>query len=331
MSSPKNIYLELRSNGSIASIPAVKRNMAEIHEIFAVMPGYKKLGKHLIELNVNGSIKKIALLRIVPEGNKDILERKRVQLSKSMFDSLPDAIVAVYTMDDGCVFVSSSSVESLLDLPDNITTLFRLDLRFLRKALLSKVKIENVHSRGKMTTLIASKSIEGIFEQSGSDSLEEKDFLIDSADQYDVFDFEDIIQPEVDPIDLKKIGDFAEEIVWNSLGIDKERMHENLELIIGEKIKEVKWVNEEKEMYMPYDLVVNGNIYIEVKGSINQGSFIYSNNEKTFGDEKTEKYFLIKIDGIELDKKRFESFLIYKHEDLKEMAITPISYNVKEK
>ena len=90
-------------------------------------------------------------------------------------------------------------------------------------------------------------------------------------------------------------------------------------------------MNKEKEMFKPYDLVVNGNIYIEVKGSLNLGSFIYSNNEKLFGDQNSDKYFLIKIDGIEMDKKMFKSFLIYDHKDLKEMVITPISYNVKEK
>ena len=343
MSNPKNKYYELSKNVELELVPAVKRSNDELHEVFKNMDGYKYINKHLIELSVNGEQKLIAIFRIVPEGDEGINYKKRylkrVQISRKDVTKIPDYIVCAYINKWFNVFVRTTSLKSLNNLPKNSTTLFRVDIRNLQALIVNKNTNNNilklsVKSRKFNTDLYLSTDINLIF---NNYHITNKKFEINEED-FEILDISlDISQYDNNNQNLDNnlvpdpnVGRLTEKLAYDDL------MNPNSDLYLNftkycNKIDSVIWVNKEKEQFLPYDFVINKNIYVEIKGSKYSSTFIMSQNEREFMLSKnTKQYYLIKFNYVNMERKMFDEFLIYTKKQLNLMKMNPMSFLVKE-
>lgn len=329
----KNWYIELNENSQLVKKEAERRKPADFHKPFEEMKGYKKITDHLIELEIKGQKKKVGIFNLVPEGLSGNFYSKRVQIKKNDLLELPDEIIVVYIHKNLNIFIRTDSVSSAMDLPKNITTLFRLDVRFLQEVFFEGVLRKEVISRHKKATLTVSRDFDSLFDKSTNEkptfSTEKYDTqdidLIPEEEDIDI-DFESDI--EIENESAIEIGRLAEEIVFAEL---KAKYGKIFDLLKGKIDHEsLVWTNEKKEQFMPFDLK-DDNIFIEVKGSVGDSRFIYTNNENEFRKQNRANYYLVKLDGINLKTKKYENVNLYSSADIDDMQMLVINYLVKER
>lgn len=129
--------------------------------------------------------------------------------------------------------------------------------------------------------------------------------------------------------DIEKIGYITEELIFK---LFKEKNTKIIEEKIKSKIKNFYWNNQKEESYLPYDFLINENIFLEVKGTIkNDFNFIMSENEWKFKNEKNENYFLINIRWENVENQKY-SIKIYNYNELNKCKIIESKkYIVKDK
>lgn len=327
----KNWYIELNENSQLVKKEAERRKPADFHKPFEEMKGYKKISDHLIELDINGEKKKVGIFNLVPEGMSGNFYSKRVQIKRSDLLELPDEIIVVYIHKNLNIFIRTNSVSSAKDLPQNITTLFRLDIRFLQETFFESVIKKTVISRHKEAVLTISRDFNLLFNEKQVEKAEEtnqtfytQDISLIPEDNDEDFDFTNADNA----IDEKEIGRLAEEIVFNELKMKSGEIYEKFAAVTN--IKGLTWMNEKREQFLPFDLK-DDNIFIEVKGSVNSGKFIYSNNENEFRKANSKNYFLIKLDEIDLQTKKYSHATLYSSKNIEDMQMLVINYLVKEK
>lgn len=94
--------------------------------------------------------------------------------------------------------------------------------------------------------------------------------------------------------DNKEIGKITENLI-NKLLNDKneQKIFENK---FDKIINKIRWNNHLKESYLPYDFLINDNIFLEVKGTNKEEfNFILTDSEWKFKEEQKNNYFLINV------------------------------------
>lgn len=333
MSKSKNEYLELFSDGSIKMVPAKDRNINEIISHFESQRGFKKISKNLVEFEINSSIKTVAIFRLVPEGNEGSYYRKRVQISKADIDRVPDYIIVVYKNEDNIIYIRTSSVDSVVELPNSVTTLFRIDIREIKRALNNEiVKIENVSSRSKKTTLYISKNLDSLFSDD-INNVESFSFNFGNDDEeFSKIEIgEDVIESNIDDFILEdtstEVGYFGEKVLYNDL-TEHGPISLELENMLNGKIRNFSWLNQIKESFKPFDFKVNDDLYVEVKTSedFSSSAFFLSFNEFKILEDNYKNYYLVKINGADSKEETYVNYVIYKGSELLKMGYKPVKF-----
>lgn len=332
MSKVSNEYIELKKDGSLQNQFAEKRNEGQLHSAFSNINGYEYISKNQVMLNGERTV----ISRLVPEGNKGSMMRKRVQISSKSIDRLPDKIIIAYINDGNIFFIETTAIDALIDLPPkNPTTLFRMDIRDLKQCLEhGSYMIENVVSRGFKTTLKITTDINELFDGT---TFAQRDTLLgsmESEEDFDaivIYDSPSEVEDFEDTEDTRaEIGRLSEQIVYDALISSDNLIKDAIETDLGVPIESVDWVNQSKESFKPYDMIVNMDIFIEVKGSSSSGTFMYSVNEYEQCKSNQNNYLLIKLNGVNINEKSFDNFSTYLPEQIFEFDMKPLSYIVKE-
>lgn len=109
---------------------------------------------------------------------------------------------------------------------------------------------------------------------------------------------EKLIEIHMHQVDAE-IGKLGEQL-FNSLLIkDDALVLENLKI---KKIDSFIWNNEHKESYLPYDFIINENIFIDIKATSGKTDyFVLTDNEYAFKQEKDRSqdyYFVINVTNV---------------------------------
>jgi hypothetical protein len=85
------------------------------------------------------------------------------------------------------------------------------------------------------------------------------------------------------------------------------------------------WANETHESYLPYDFSFNETHFLEVKASSKKDSgFFLSSNEILMFKRYFNKYWLIKVNGVDLQSKKFSTITIYNSIELQQLKYDEI-------
>lgn len=331
----KNQYMELNVTGKIEMQNAESRNLETLHNAFKTLPGYEKIDNHTIYLKINNKKTRVTIFRIVPEGmdhnkaksekaKERVLYQKRVQVKKSDVKLLPDAIICTYINGGLVIYSGVGNINSLSDLPEtgNPTTLFRIDVRFMKNVLNGGSVKTTLISRQKPSEVIFSTDINDIFEYKFQQEIDSETYNFGDEEEFIVFDDEVDEQDHPDEF----VGRAGEEIVYELIQSKSEL------LSTINDFHEYNWVNQFKEKFMPYDFE-KGNDVLEVKASRNDfGSFILSANEHKKLMENPSAYNLIKLSGVNAEDKTFQKLVVYTGDEVLNMEYnTIVSYVMKEK
>lgn len=328
MSKSKNSYYEVDSRGELVLAKArIENEYTPIDDVvssfFDIVSRPKNSREQVYVHRVNGKEHSTLFLRLVASGIEKDLVRKRVQLHYSKFSSLPDDIIAIYEFDSTFTFIRSTNAETLFEMPDNITNLFWLDVRHLQQAIEDRwfqpiYTIKNKKSRNKLTDLIISNSPARLYS-----GVEEKIAVHSDDEEFSFTDFNDVRKEEVEEekTPSTEVGRAGEEII-NSLFEKGDKKLECFNSIPGNLL----WLNKNKEMYQPYDFM-KGDVHIEVKSSEIDDSkvFMLSDREKNTLLSAPNMYTLIKVNGVDVEKKTFSNLKVYTGEEVLKLLMSNIT------
>lgn len=306
MSKPKHEILEITKDGKIVKDLARENAGFTIYQeiIKEEFDEVNFLSPNIFTHSMNGKTVKSLLLRITGTGVLNAFARKRAQVSGKWITSLPDDIICVYEYKGNRIFIRSTNPKTLESMPENITNLFFTNAADLRKAFDETFCIKDKVSRRIKTDLIFSKYSHKLYDH-GVNSLMESD---ENAMDLNDFDFveEDNYQTNAEVENASEIGRIGEEIVAKLIKNDDERLSSI------QNIKKYKWVNEIKEMHLPFDFSYD-DFVLEVKSSTgkNNKSFCLSENEKLKLIDNPKKYMLIKVNGVDIRNSNFYNIKLY--------------------
>ena len=321
MGNAKNYYNELKKDGTIIKVQATSRDMDEIHSAIKGFAGYRKINDYTIELNVDGVNKKAALLRMVPEGNHTKLDTKRVQYNAKWIKGDVELILVVYKVGDCIIYLTSSELKSLIEPTKSVTTLLRVDLSDLAASFKKDVVvIKNVPSRGHRTNILISRDLNNLFSYKEEDDHFDFDFSLNLNTQeinLSAKGLDDSLE-----LDAKnhmnadaEVGYAAEQMFSKEIFTDDD-LKEEIYKKTNHRIENTVWMNEFEEQYRPYDFLDQNKLFIEIKGSKNEGSFFMSDREYGFGNANNMNYIIVKYSGFDVKANKYKKRSIYKIDEV---------------
>lgn len=232
----------------------------------------------------------------IPKNNN-----KRVQISSSSKLLLNNKIIIYYDAGNEFCFISSDTNNIYKHDCIKQKSIW-LDFNCIYECLKNGKNIyKEISSRKHKFTLFFSKNLLDVLniDKNNFSSNANKINCSDSIGFLKPFKIKKNININVNKdklIDDRYIGQIAEQIFNYFLTYNNDKISELLDL----KIYKHKWLNEKEESYMPYDFLINDNIYVDVKGTWqNKPYFNITDNEIQFRTNlKNSKYFIFNIYNI---------------------------------